>query len=122
MKRPVDRARLVAGLALCVAPGLHAQAADTDHSAHHPAAPAASAAVAAGLPAQGEVRRIDRAQKKLTLRHGPIVSVDMPPMRMVFQVADERLLNDLAVGDSVRFAVRKVDAALVVTAIEKASR
>ncbi len=115
-----------AAAALFACLGAQAQTSAADHSAHHTArpssAPGASASVPASSLAEGEVRRIDRQQQKLTLRHGYIASLDMLPMTMVFRVANEQLLAGLSVGDKVRFAVRKVDAALVVTAIEKAPR
>ncbi len=84
------------------------KAADADHSAHHPpAASAPAAATAAPVPtadmAEGEVRRVDKAGRKITLRHGEIKSLDMPPMTMVFQVTDAALLDKVAAGDNVRF-------------------
>jgi len=57
----------------------------------------------AKLWAEGEVRRIDRAGGKITLRHGDIEVLGMPPMTMVFQVRDPALLDRAAVGDKVRF-------------------
>jgi Cu/Ag efflux protein CusF len=80
--------------------------------------PAPGAAAAADF-ASGEVRRIDREQKKITLRHGEIRSLDMPPMSMVFNVRDAALLDTVAVGDRVRFKAEKVDGLFFVTAIEK---
>jgi len=71
-----------------------------DHAGHHP--PAAAAPAGAEL-ADGEVRRIDKAAGKLTLRHGEIKSLDMPPMTMVFQVSDPGFLDRVKVGDKVRF-------------------
>lgn len=68
------------------------------------AAPAASATnPAAADMASGEVRRVDKAAGKLTLRHGEIKSLDMPPMTMVFQVLDTAWLDRLKIGDKVRF-------------------
>lgn len=97
-------------LALCAfmaAPALAQQApkaADADHSAHHPAGTAAPAAAqAAADMAEGEVRRVDKAGGKITLRHGEIKSLDMPPMTMVFQVSDRALLDRVSAGDKVRF-------------------
>ena len=80
--------------------------------------PAASAPAA--LQTEGEVRKVDKAQGKLTLRHGPIANLDMPAMTMVFRVADPKLLDNLQPGDKVRFAADKVDGAITVTAIERA--
>ena len=77
----------------------------------------AAAALAQEL-ADGEVRRVDRDAKKITLRHGPIASIDMPPMTMVFQVKDPAMLGGLKPGDKVKFSAEKIDGAYVVTRIE----
>jgi Cu/Ag efflux protein CusF len=76
------------------------------------------AAAAASL-AEGEVRRVDRAQGRLTLRHGPIEHLDMPPMTMVFRVQDPSLLEGLVPGDRVRFEAQRIDGAYTVTRLEK---
>jgi Cu(I)/Ag(I) efflux system protein CusF len=72
------------------------------------------AAVALAGPAHaqatdGELRRIDRAQAKLTIKHGEIRNLDMPAMTMVFRVADPKLLEGLTEGDKVRFDAEKVN-------------
>ena len=74
-------------------------------------------APAAGMT-DGEVRKVDRDAGKLTLRHGEIRNIDMPPMTMVFQVKDPALLGRLKVGDKVRFRAEKRGGDYVVTAIE----
>lgn len=51
----------------------------------------------------GEVRKVDKDGGKITLKHAEIKSLDMPPMTMVFNVKDKALLNDLRVGEKVRF-------------------
>ena len=51
----------------------------------------------------GEVRRVDKDNGKVTLKHGEIKNLDMPPMTMVFHVRDKTQLDGLAVGDKVRF-------------------
>lgn len=87
-----------------------AQTPSTDHAAHH----------AAGVES-GEVRRIDMAQGKVTLKHGELKSVEMPPMTMVFSVSDKAQLDALKVGDRVAFKVtKKPDGALLVTDIKPA--
>ena len=68
----------------------------------------------------GEVRKVDLEQGKLTLRHGPIPNLDMPPMSMVFRVADPKLLDALKPGDKVRFTADKVDGAFTVTSLRAA--
>lgn len=77
--------------------------------------------VAAAAPtSDGEVRRLDREQGKVTLKHGPIANLDMPGMTMVFKVADPKLLDALRPGDKVKFAAADLNGALTVTAIEVA--
>jgi Cu(I)/Ag(I) efflux system periplasmic protein CusF len=69
--------------------------------------------------ADGEVRKIDKAAAKLTLKHDEIKSIDMPPMTMVYRVKDGKLLETLAVGDKVKFDAEKIDGQYVVTVIRK---
>jgi Cu/Ag efflux protein CusF len=69
--------------------------------------------------AQGEVRRIDKENKKITLRHGEIKNLNMPPMSMVFQVRDPALLDKVLIGDKVRFRAVEEDGTLVITEMEK---
>lgn len=102
--------------------GLSAQAqiSPAEHPVHHRPTAAVTAPVTPSLT-MGEIRRIDPVQKKVTLRHGQIVNLDMPPMTMVFQVADEELLRGRQLGDKVRFTAEQIAGALVVTRIEEAS-
>jgi Cu/Ag efflux protein CusF len=73
-----------------------------------------------GQSADAEVRKIDKAQGKITLKHGEIKSQDMPPMTMVFRVKDPAMLDSVAVGDKVKFDVEKIGGNYTVTAISKA--
>ena len=68
--------------------------------------------------ADGEVRKVDKDAQKITIKHGPIPSLDMPPMTMVFQVKDPALLEQVKAGDKVRFAADKVGSVYTVTKIE----
>lgn len=78
------------------------------------------AALAAQAQAyEGEVLKIEKAQAKITLRHGELKGLDMPPMTMVFRVKEAAWLDALAVGDRVRFDAARVDGAYTVTAIRK---
>jgi Cu(I)/Ag(I) efflux system protein CusF len=107
---------LSSALALSLATAAGAQTGAADHSAHHPA----SAAAAAAPLADGEVRRVDREQGKVTLKHGPIANLDMPAMTMVFKVADAKLLDAIKQGDKVKFAAVNAGGTYTVTAIEVA--
>lgn len=112
MKRSIIPTLLIALLA---APGL-AQQSTQDHSAHG----ATKAASPAGDMADGQVRKVDKETGKVTLRHGEIRNLDMPPMTMVFQVSDPALLDRVKTGDTVKFRAEKSASGYVVTAIEAA--
>ena len=84
---------------------------------------AAARGAAASQPAalnDGEIRKIDKAANKITIKHGPLAKLDMPPMTMVFQVKDASLLERVKPGDKVKFDAEKVGGAYVVTRIESA--
>lgn len=89
---------LLASLALA-SPSFAQQKAD-DHAGHHP--PQAAATATTDLT-DAEVRKVDQAAGKLTLRHGEIRNLGMPPMTMVFKVNEVASLAALAPGDKVRF-------------------
>lgn len=112
MKKTLITTALVAVLG-GAAPVVFAQA---DHSAHHGAASAPSAADA--RLAEGTVKKIDKSAGKLTITHGPLESLGMPAMTMVFRAADPGLLDQVKVGDKIRFAAEKVGDALTVTSVE----
>lgn len=70
--------------------------------------------------AQGEIRKVDTENKKITIRHGEIKSLDMPPMTMVFGVKEEAMLGKVKAGDKVRFNAARVGAVFVVTDLQAA--
>ena len=78
----------------------------------------AAATAAFAQSTAGEVRKIDKAQARITLKHDAIKSLDMPPMTMVFRVKDTKMLDAVAVGDKVRFDASKIDGQYVVTAMQ----
>ena len=55
----------------------------------------------------GEVRKIDREAKKITIRHGEIRNLDMPSMTMVFQVNDAAELDKVKSGDKIQFKAER---------------
>lgn len=67
---------------------------------------------------EAEVRRVDTAAGKISLKHGEIKNLDMPPMTMVFQVNDPALLGKVKAGDKVRFTAMQVNGAYTVMSIE----
>ncbi len=76
------------------------------------------AAHAASHLTDAEVRKIDKDNGKLTLKHGEIKDLDMPPMTMVFNVKDKAMLDKLQPGDKVRFKAVKEDGKFTVTEIQ----
>ena len=66
---------------------------------------------------EGEIRKVSKDTGKLTIKHGEIKSLDMPPMTMVFTARDPAMLDKVAVGDKVRFVVIDEGGKMVVTEI-----
>jgi len=62
----------------------------------------------------GEIRKIDKGQGKVTIRHGPIENLGMPKMTMVFRVKDPTMLDQVKPGDKVQFHAEDVNGALTV--------
>ena len=76
-------------------------------------------AMAQALPlAEGEVRRVDKAGGKISLKHGEIKNLDMPPMSMVFEVRDPALLNKVKAGDKIVFTADQINGAYTVMSID----
>ena len=63
----------------------------------------------------GEVRKVDKAGGKVTLKHGPIANLQMAPMTMVFRVKEPAMLDRVKEGDKVKFNAEKVQGAYTVT-------
>ena len=66
----------------------------------------------------GEIRKIDKEAMKLTIKHGEIKSLDMPPMTMVFRVKDAAIIEALKTGDKIKFKVVRDSGAMVVTEVQ----
>ncbi len=102
-------------------------------AASHAGAPMASDAAkkeaAAPMPASasadmadGEVRKLDKENKKITLKHGVIKNLDMPGMTMVFSVKDAAMLDNLKAGDKIKFKAELSGSAITVTEIQPVGR
>jgi Cu(I)/Ag(I) efflux system protein CusF len=68
----------------------------------------------------GEVRKIDKGTRTITLRHGEIKPLNMPPMTMVFEAKEPAMLDKVKVGDKVKFKAANVGGTFTVTEIEAA--
>jgi Cu/Ag efflux protein CusF len=93
-------------------------------SAWSQAAPAQQVAQAKPMAAvpftEGEVRKIDKDNKKITIKHGEIKNLNMPPMTMVFVAVDPSMLDKVHAGDKVRFKASEEGGKLMVTEIQAA--
>ena len=65
----------------------------------------------------GVVRKVDKDAGKLTIKHGPIPSMDMPPMTMVYRVKDPAMLDQVKPGDEIKFQMEKIGGLYTVTRI-----
>ena len=97
---------------------LTARAASHAAAAPPAATAAASASQSSATMTSAEVRKVDKDNKKITLKHGEIKNLDMPPMTMVFKVKDAGMLDKVQAGDKVMFSAEKIDGAYTVTGIE----
>jgi len=68
----------------------------------------------------GEIRKVDKDTKKITIKHGEIKNLDMPGMTMLFQVKDTAMLDMVKPGDKVKFKAEKLGGGIVVTEIQVA--
>ena len=72
----------------------------------------------AAMLTEGLVKKVDKAQGKLTLKHGPLANLEMPGMTMVFRVQDATWLDRVKPGDSIRFLADRVNGVFTVTRLE----
>jgi len=75
---------------------------------------------AANQLAEGTVKKIDAPTQRVMLAHGPIASIGMMPMTMMFKVKDAAMLKSLKEGDKIRFQVEEIGGDYTVTHIEPA--
>jgi Cu/Ag efflux protein CusF len=77
-------------------------------------------AEATGPVTDGEIRKIDKANGKVTIKHGEIKALNMPPMTMVYPVSDVAMLDKVKAGDKVQFTATSDGGKLTVTGIKPA--
>lgn len=68
--------------------------------------------------ALGEIRKIDKEARKITIKHGEIKKLEMPPMTMAFTFKDTVFLENFKVGDKVKFRVVREDGKILVTELQ----
>ena len=72
------------------------------------------------VASEGTVKKVDKAATKITIKHGPLANLGMPPMTMAFRVSDPAMLDQVKAGEKIRFTAENVGDALTVTALEPA--
>jgi Cu/Ag efflux protein CusF len=111
-------------LAIALAAASTAAFAQDSHAGHgghgQQAAHAAPAPAAAAELTEGEVKKIDKDAGKITLRHGEIKNLGMAAMTMVLRVKDAAMLDQLKVGDKIRFAADRVNGAVTIMQMQPA--
>jgi Cu(I)/Ag(I) efflux system protein CusF len=68
--------------------------------------------------ADGEIKKIDKETGKLTIRHGELKNLGMQAMTMVFRAKDAAMLDQVKVGDKVKFAAERANGAITVVHLE----
>ncbi len=68
----------------------------------------------------GVIKKLDLAGGKVTIAHGEIVNLKMPPMTMSFKAKDPAMLKPWKEGDKVRFRSAEIKGTLTVISIEAA--
>jgi Cu/Ag efflux protein CusF len=67
---------------------------------------------------EGEIRKVDKDARKITIKHGELKNLEMPPMTMVFQVKDPEMVDKVKQGDKVSFLAEKIGGKFTVTQIQ----
>jgi Cu(I)/Ag(I) efflux system protein CusF len=108
--------RILTALVLGLALGMPAWASDMDHMSmsHGSKNPGAMSTSLS----QGVVKKVNKAQHKLTIRHGPLANLDMPAMTMIFRVKNPAWLDQVKAGESIRFRAEMVNGQLTVTQLD----
>lgn len=101
----------IAFLSVAGVPAL-AQSGHEGHASH-------GAAKAVSKMSSGTVKKLDPANDRITIAHGPLENLGMPPMTMVFKVQDKAMLSGVKPGDKIDFTAVDRDGTFIVTALER---
>ncbi|GAA3947388.1 copper-binding protein [Allohahella marinimesophila] len=71
-----------------------------------------------GPMSSGVLRNIDTDARTLTIKHGPIKNLGMPPMSMVFQTDEGVNLDGLEAGEKIKFRVVDRQGKMTITEIQ----
>ena len=66
-----------------------------------------------------EIRKVDLASGMVTLKHGALENVGMPPMTMAFKARDAAMLKQAHEGDKVKVRVENVSGTMTIVTMQK---
>ncbi len=111
----------VASAALAAVFGAPAFAGDDMAGINMSAKPSAAKASSKTALTDAEVKKVDAATGMVTLKHGALENVGMPPMTMAFKAKDAAMVKQVHEGDKVKVRVENVDGNLTIVKLEKQS-
>ncbi len=68
---------------------------------------------------EAEVKKVDAATGMITLKHGALENVGMPPMTMAFKAKDAAMVRQVHEGDKVKVRVENVAGTPTIVKLEK---
>ncbi len=103
-----------------VGAGLAFQSSADDSHKHHAAGAAKQAVAANAALIDGEVRKVDKAEGRITIKHGAMPKFDMPPMTMAYRAKDKAMVDQVKAGDRIRFDAENAGGEFTLLRLEKA--
>jgi Cu/Ag efflux protein CusF len=81
--------------------------------------PSASKTSSNAALTDAEVRKVDAETGMVTLKHGALENVGMPPMTMAFKAKNAAMVKQVHEGDKVKVRVEDVNGTLTIVKLEK---
>lgn len=67
---------------------------------------------------KGEIKKVDLAQSKITIKHEEIKNLDMPGMTMVFFAPEKSIIEGLKEGDKKEFEFADMNGRMIVKQVK----
>lgn len=83
--------------------------------------PSAAKTSASAALTEAEVKNVDAVKGMVTLKHGALENVGMPPMTMAFKAKNAAMVKQVHEGDKVKVRVENVNGRLTIVKMEKQS-
>ncbi|MFW7343870.1 copper-binding protein [Pollutimonas sp. H1-120] len=69
--------------------------------------------------ADGVVRKVDRPSGMITIEHGALENVGMPPMTMAYKAKDATVLQQAKEGEKVKFRLENLNGTYTIMTLKK---